>query len=91
MKNNKENRIISTIELAEMLGISRVAVFKRIKKGDIPAEKIGRNYVIRIKDIEHLLQETDEGISDEKKKDIEQTVAKVIKEYGETLHLLGKE
>ncbi len=37
---------ISTTELARFLGISAVAVFKRIKAGRIKAEKIGRSYAI---------------------------------------------
>jgi len=41
----------TTAELAEILGISRVAVFNKIKKGEIRAQKIGRNFVIFKKDI----------------------------------------
>jgi len=41
----------TTKELAELLGISRIAVFNRIKKGDIKAQKMGRNFVIFKKDI----------------------------------------
>jgi len=41
----------TTKELAELLGISRIAVFNRIKKGDIKAQKMGRNFIIFKKDI----------------------------------------
>ncbi|PIU15210.1 hypothetical protein COT20_02005 [bacterium (Candidatus Gribaldobacteria) CG08_land_8_20_14_0_20_39_15] len=41
----------TTKELADLLGISRVAVFNRIKNGDIKAQKMGRNFVIFKKDI----------------------------------------
>lgn len=44
----------TTAELAEILGISRVAVFKKIKSGAIKAQKIGRNFVIFKKDIGDL-------------------------------------
>ena len=37
---------ISAAELAKILGISHVAVFKRIKSGKIKAIKIGRTYAI---------------------------------------------
>lgn len=40
----------TTKELAKILGISRVAVFKKIKNGTIKAQKIGRNFVIFKKD-----------------------------------------
>lgn len=41
----------TTKEIAKLLEISRVAVFNRIKKGDIKARKMGRNFVIFKKDI----------------------------------------
>ncbi|MBZ0167360.1 MAG: helix-turn-helix domain-containing protein, partial [Candidatus Omnitrophica bacterium] len=41
-----QTNYISTAELARFLGISRVAVLKRIQKGAIPAVKIGRAYAI---------------------------------------------
>lgn len=37
---------ISTYELAKLLGVSSVTVFKRIQKGTIKATKIGRSYAI---------------------------------------------
>ena len=33
-------------ELARMLGISRIAVYKRVKKGKIKAIRVGRNFAI---------------------------------------------
>lgn len=42
----------TTNELAKILGVSRVAVFKKIKSGAIKAKKMGRNFVIYKKDIE---------------------------------------
>jgi excisionase family DNA binding protein len=44
----------TTKELAELLGISRIAVFNRIKKGDIKAQKMGRNFVMFKKDVGDL-------------------------------------
>ena len=40
------NNLLPTSEVAKVLKISRIAVFKKIKSGEIKAEKIGRNYVI---------------------------------------------
>jgi len=42
----------TTSELAEVLGISRIAVFNKIKNGSIRAQKMGRNFVIFKKDID---------------------------------------
>ena len=88
----KQPQFISVAQLAEKLGISRVAVFNRIKKGKIPAEKIGRAYAIPIKVLDNILQDIEQEVTtEEKKADIDKAVKKVVKEYGETLRLLGKE
>ncbi|HOJ85964.1 MAG TPA: helix-turn-helix domain-containing protein [Elusimicrobiales bacterium] len=39
-------KYLSVPEFAEKLGITRIAVFKKIKKGILPAIKIGKNWVI---------------------------------------------
>ena len=93
MENKGKKAIyISIAELAKMLGISRVAVFKKIKKGHIPAEKIGRSYAISMEHVSEITGSSDSGVlTDEKKKEIKKAVEKVVKEYGETLRLLGKE
>ena len=36
---NTNKKYISTLELANLLGISRIAVFKKIQKGEIKAKK----------------------------------------------------
>lgn len=41
----------TTAELAKILGISRIAVFNKIKNGDIKAQKMGRNFVIFKEDV----------------------------------------
>lgn len=96
MKNmeNKDRKaiFISVTELAKMLGISRVAVFKKIRKGQIPAEKIGRAYAISMEDVTEIMGGADPGVlTEEKKLEIKNAVEKVVKEYGKTLRLLGKE
>ena len=50
----ERNKYITIPELAEILGLSRVAVFKKVKKGEIKAIKIGRNYAIPKKFIANL-------------------------------------
>ncbi|MBP9854839.1 MAG: helix-turn-helix domain-containing protein [Candidatus Omnitrophica bacterium] len=37
---------LSIAQYAKKLGISRIAVYKKVKKGQIPAVRIGRSYVI---------------------------------------------
>lgn len=81
---NKE--FFSTAELAKILGISRIAVFKRIKKGKIKAKKVGRSFVVARKDLENIFSV---GISKNDKEEINQAVKKIVREYGETLKMLG--
>jgi hypothetical protein len=83
---NKE--VITIPKLAELLGISRVAVFKKVKKGEILAENIGRVYVVPIKSVSLALGKT---ISKDRKDKIEIAVKKAVKEYGDALKLLGNE
>ena len=79
----------STIpELARILGLSRIAIFKRVKKGVIKAVKIGRNYAIPRAYIDSILGKT---LGNNDKKEIDMAVKKTVKEYGRTLKLLGKE
>lgn len=88
----KKTKFISITELAKILGISRVAVFKKIQKGQIPAEKIGRSYAIDMEDVNSYIDGSDtKKLTNENKEVIKKAVEKVVKEYGETLRLLGKE
>lgn len=93
MENKGKKAIyVSIQELANMLGVSRIAVFKRIKKGQIPAQKIGRSYAISMGHVTEIVNSSSSSIlTEDKKTEINQAVEKVVKEYGETLRLLGKE
>jgi len=75
-------------EFADLLGISRIAVYKKVKAGKIPAEKIGRNYVITDKTANEILGKE---LSESKKKQIDLAVKKIVKQYGPLLKKLGKE
>ncbi len=79
---------LSTTQLAKLLNLSRIAVYKKIKAGQIKAEKIGRNFFV---ERSRLPQLTGQTLGVPQKTLIDQSVAKTIKEYGETLKLLGKE
>lgn len=88
MKNEQKIQYISTAELAKLLHVSRIAVFKKIQSGKIKAFKIGRNYVIPI---EEVMSAIGTFISPDKKSEIDEVVKRAVKEYGETLRLLGEE
>lgn len=80
-------RYLTTAETAKILGISTVAVFKKIKNGTLPAQKIGRNYAI---DPAALGLKADR-VGIKTKKRIEKAVKRVVRDYGEALKKLGKE
>ena len=83
-----EIKFLSTGEVAQILGISRIAVFKKIKSGQIKAKKIGRNFVIDKSDLPNILGTV---LGDTQKKEISEAVRKTVREYGDALKLLGKE
>jgi excisionase family DNA binding protein len=83
-----DKNLFTTGEVAKILGISRVAVFKKIKSGEIKAKKVGRNFIIEKKNLPQILGKI---LTERRKQEIEKAVKKTIKEYGETLKLLGKE
>lgn len=78
----------SVAELAKILNVSRQSVFKKIKNGQIKAEKIGRNYIIAKDQLQGVMYDE---LTEKLKQEIEKGVVKVVKEYGEVLKLLGKE
>jgi len=87
MKETKK-QFYSTQEVADLLGISRIAVFKKIKANEIKAQKIGRNYVIAQEDLPQILGQV---LKPQEKEIINEAVARTVREYGQTLKLLGKE
>lgn len=46
LKSSTASPYLTIPQLARILGISRIAVYKKVKKGIIPGVKIGRNFVV---------------------------------------------
>ena len=87
-----ESTHLSIPELAKMLGISRIALYKKVKKGQVKAVKIGRNYAIERKyitqNIIDLLKDTAEEPSLET--EVTDVIDQAYKQYKDTFHKLGK-
>ncbi len=64
-----EKDFITTAELANLLGISRQAIHKKIDKGEIEATEKGKSYII---DIEKLPDEIKKRIAEERNKAVHQ-------------------
>lgn len=84
----KKSQYITIPELAGILGISRVAVYRKVRKGQIKAVRIGRNYAIPRRYLTDILGE---ALNREDKKQIDDAIKKTVKDYGEVLRLLGSE
>jgi excisionase family DNA binding protein len=83
-----KNEYIPISQFAKILGISRIAIYKKIKKGQIEATRIGRSFVIPKKYLTDIIGKT---LSEKDKKIIDEAVRKTFEEYGEVLKLLGRE
>ncbi len=84
----KDEKYVSIPELAKILGLSRIAVYRRVKKGQIEAVRIGRNYAIPRRIIAPLIGAE---LTDEHKRQLDRAVRRTIREYGEVLIKLGGE
>ena len=83
-----KDQYLSIPEIATILGMSRIAVYKKVKKGDIKAIKIGKTYGIPKS---YLSEVSGKAPSSARRKKINRAVKKVVREYGELLRKLGNE
>ena len=86
LKPNKS--LFSVAEVAKLLHVSRIAVHKQIKSGRLPAEKVGRNYVVARADVEVAMGIS---VSPQRKEEIRRVVKKAVHEYKAAFQRLGKE
>jgi len=85
------NEYISVAQLAKMLGISRIAAYMKVKKGQIKAIKIGRSFAVSKAEVQALANITGAPLKEKEKTEIDKAVKKTVAEYGEVLKRLGKE
>ncbi len=82
------SKFMTIPELADKMGISRIAVYKRVKKAQIPAQRIGRIYAISEKDAADLIHATTAEMDGAW---IDNAVRQVVSEYGILLKWLSQE
>ncbi len=75
-------------QLAKELGISRIAVYRKVKDGRIPAVRIGRNYAISVNTAQALIKERNAKNSREW---LDHAVKRVVAEYGVVLQWLSRQ
>jgi len=81
-------KYLSVPEAAKLIGISRVGLYKKIKRGEVKAIRVGRSYAIAVSDMKHL---TGKELTADQKRKIDQSVKKTVREYGDVLKRLGRE
>ncbi len=83
-----EKNYYTVKELADIMSLSRITIFKRIKAGKIKSEKIGRNYIIYKNDLKEMFSN---NLTKDDKISIKNALKIVLNEYGDTIRMLGKE
>ena len=79
---------LTVTQLANILGISRVAVYKKIKAGRIKTIRVGNTYIIPKSQVAEIFGKT---LSSTTKNTIRKAVKKAVEDYGEVLIKLGNE
>ncbi len=88
----EKKKYYSIPEIAKMTGLSRQAIYKRVKTGKIKAVKIGRSYAISEDFVkENIADIRGHALKDKEKEIIKRSVEKTVKEYGDVLKRLGRE
>lgn len=87
-KENQNDNFLTVKQLADILGISRIAVYNKIKRGQLVAKMIGKTFFISKDQLTGIINS---NLSEEEKIKIKKGVNKVVRDYGDTLKMLGKE
>jgi len=85
---NATKQQYSVKEVADLLGISRVTVFRWIKSGKLKAKMLAGSFVVAAEDLPHHLLG---GLPESNKDEIKKAVTLALKEYGETFRALAME
>lgn len=75
-------------QAAKLIGVSRIYLYNQIKKGNVEAIRIGRNFAIAKKEIDVLQHR---ALSSQEEKTITEGVKRVVHDYGDVLKQLGDE
>lgn len=83
---------LTSQQLANILNVSRQTIHNWHKQGKIQAFRVGRNLAIPFSEVEKIAGDyLGKDLSPEHKERINKVVKRTVKEYGETLRLLGNE
>ncbi len=86
----KNSEYLTIAQVAKILRITRIAVYKKVKKGEIEAIRIGKIFAIpRNNIIKKIRKVKGHSLSEGEKSQIQKAVTKTMNEYGEVLKKLG--
>jgi len=84
----KKNKYYSVSEYAKLLNLSRHTVYQRIRAGHIKPHIVGGHYFVPAK---YVVDIEGAELSKRTKDKIARVVKTIVRDYGETLRLLGNE
>lgn len=88
----EKNEYFSIAQVAKILRISRIGVYKKVKRGEISSIRIGKIYAIPKEVILRKIRKIKgHPLKPEEKDRIQKAVNKTVNEYGEVLERLGAE
>jgi excisionase family DNA binding protein len=88
MKKADQKDFFTIPEVAKLIGLSRIAVYKQVKAGQIKAMRVGKIYLIRDRDLAQVLGKK---LTPDDIRSIEKSVNKGIRRYGEVFKWLAHE
>jgi len=53
--NESRSRFVTVAEVADLLRVSNMTVYRLVQAGQLPATRVGRSYRIREDDVDHYL------------------------------------
>lgn len=83
---SKAEKFYSVTEVAKKLGVSRPYVFKLIKAGKLPAQKVGATYAIASSALPGIYRPLNEA----ERKKVEKAIDLTFEDYGEVIKRLGE-
>ena len=58
----KQKKYLKVKEIADMLGLSILTIYEYIKRGEVQAVKLGRNYRVERKEFEKFIKRHSTGV-----------------------------
>lgn len=49
-------RLLTAAEVADLLRVSTMTIYRLVRRGELPAVRVGRNYRVRESDLNHYLE-----------------------------------